>query len=138
MLEAHSLSPAYTHRCILHSHLCAPPPPPPPPPHLEFQPAYAVHIIIVVCGILGIAFSIFNYFLVAAVKLPRKKTITGRALEEPLTDGSGDGWQTKINFIYEAVTAGAQTFLFEEYKVRPLFIPARAWRACGGRVQLWW
>jgi inorganic pyrophosphatase len=67
---------------------------------------------------------VVNAFLVSRIKLPKKRK-TGRQSSTELTEAlnsSPDTWHTQINFIYEAVTGGAQTFLFEEYKIMAVFI----------------
>ena len=99
---------------------CSPRPrrPRPLPSARDEQPEVAVHVLIIACGVIGILFAVFNAFLVNQVKLPKKKAAGSTELTQSLTEGDGESWQTQINFIYEAVTAGAQTFLFEEYKVR--------------------
>ncbi|KZV19963.1 pyrophosphate-energized vacuolar membrane proton pump 1-like [Dorcoceras hygrometricum] len=99
-------------------------------------PDLGAEIVIPVCAIIGIAFSLFQWFLVSRTKLTYERS--GASAANNRKDGYGDslieeeeginepGVVAKCAEIQNAISEGATSFLFTEYKYVGIFMVAFA------------
>ena len=80
----------------------------------------ATHILIVVCGIVGIIFAAYQLYVISAIKVEMPE-----GDQEALLNGDGASrheMNEKLQTLYTLISEGANSFLFAEYKICAIFI----------------
>eukprot|EP00286_Rhodomonas_abbreviata_P017858 CAMPEP_0181322666 /NCGR_PEP_ID=MMETSP1101-20121128/19350_1 /TAXON_ID=46948 /ORGANISM="Rhodomonas abbreviata, Strain Caron Lab Isolate" /LENGTH=866 /DNA_ID=CAMNT_0023430595 /DNA_START=99 /DNA_END=2695 /DNA_ORIENTATION=- len=99
-------------QCSAESKPSGPAPKPPPPAAADTE--MSADIFIFACGAIGILFSVFLYFCVAAIPI---KAASGE--RQSLTSAASD---EELETIYETIRAGAKAFLWAEYQICFIFV----------------
>ncbi|KMZ64013.1 Inorganic diphosphatase [Zostera marina] len=88
------------------------------------MPDLVTEIVIPVSAIIGIVFSLVQWFIVSKVKISGNERTGGRGVNDPLMEEGINDQQiiTKVTDIQNAISTGASSFLFTEYKYVGMFM----------------